>query len=303
MKKCIRFFVLCIWYTCNNVLLSADSSFKTTAEPDSLLTQSYQKSLENISIYSQYAYKQRRKNAFEHSTRASKVVTSILSDMIMLQRYLFTWDTVKLLAVIVPSVLATRQCDDKIHSNFYDHECHKNKNQVPGWVCELARVINGPIIALLGIEAFLSKDEDFRLTCQAMLVGVPFLIYVNQAIKKLRCDMSLRPWNGNFSCEERVSGGFPSGHVSKATYLAVLYGVRYGPKFAIPLSLLAAFTGTVFVISNRHYASQIVAGIGFGAAYALAADKLVSSKLTKNVAFDVSINKYGGPAVAVSYNF
>ena len=138
-----------------------------------------------------------------------------------------------------------------------------------------------------------------------MLISIPFLIYVNQAIKNLKCEMSLRPWNGDFSREKRISGGFPSGHLSKATYLAVLFGSRFGYKFAIPLTLFAAFTGISFIVSNRHYTSQVIAGLGFGTAYALAASKLVDMHLAKNknLAVDLTVNEYGGPAVNLSYRF
>ena len=258
------------------------------------------------SPHSLRSYIQRRKaRHYQPGWHASSWLAEVLGDAVHLHKNLFSLETAALSAAIVPAVLAVRTFDNHIHSYFYDKSCHKNKCQAPQWVTELARVINAPSIAILSIWSFFTKDEEFKLTGRAMLVSVPFLIYVNQALKNFKCDLSLRPWHEDFSREKQASGGFPSGHVSKATYLAVLYGMRFGYKFAIPFSCFAAFTGIAFVASNRHYASQVVAGVGFGAAYALAASKLVDMHLNNNksLTFDLTVNHNGGPAIALSYKF
>ena len=55
----------------------------------------------------------------------------------------------------------------------------------------------------------------------------------------------------------------------------VLYGMRFGYQFAVPLGAVTAFVGTTFLACNRHYFSQLIAGAGFGAIYALAANKVI----------------------------
>lgn len=259
-----------------------------------------------VSPHSLKLYIQRRKIRHQQpGWHASSFLAEFLLDAVQLHKNLFSFETAALSAAIIPAVLATRRFDDHIHSYFYDKSCHKNRCQAPKWITELARVINAPTIAILSIWSFFTADQEFKQTGRAMLVSIPFLIYVNQAIKNFKCDLSLRPWHEDFSREKQASGGFPSGHVSKATYLAVLYGMRFGYKFAIPFSCFAAFTGVAFIASNRHYASQVVAGVGFGAAYALAASKLVDMHLNKNksLALDLTVNHNGGPAIALSYKF
>lgn len=259
-----------------------------------------------LSDYSIKSYIARRKKAMHNvSGRAAPWIASILRDAVTLHTNLFSFETAMLGAFIIPAVIATRTLDNKIQSCFYDETCHKNRCQPPQWITEFARVINAPTIAILALRGFFTHDQEFTLTSRAMLISLPFLIYVNQAIKNFKCDMSLRPWHQDFSREKQASGGFPSGHVSKATYLAVLYGSRFGYKFAIPLSMFAAFTSICFIASNRHYTSQVIAGVGFGAAYALAASTLVDMQLRKknDLSIDLALNDYGMPAVSLSYRF
>lgn len=279
----------------NGVSISAGSKPCSLRESDAF-----------VSPHSLKAYIQRRKTKHQQpGWHASSYVAEFLIDAVRLHKNLFSFETAALSAAIVPAVLATRRFDDHIQSYFYDKSCHKNTRQAPKWITELARVLNAPTIAILSICSFFTADQEFKLTGRAMLVSIPFLIYVNQAIKNFKCDMSLRPWHQDFSREEQASGGFPSGHVSKATYLAVLYGMRFGYKFAVPFSMFAAFTGAAFIASNRHYTSQVVAGVGFGAAYALAASKLVDMHLdkSKSLALDLTVNHNGGPALKLSYQF
>jgi len=122
-------------------------------------------------------------------------------------------------------------------------------------------------------------------------------------IKKFKFDACLRPWNGKFDKNERSYGGLPSGHVAEATYTAVLYGMRFGYQLAVPLGAVTAFVGVTFLACNRHYFSQLIAGVGFGAMYALAANKVVDSRLQKDLSLAMSVNEQGGPSFGISYRF
>jgi membrane-associated phospholipid phosphatase len=224
-------------------------------------------------------------------------------DLLMLHKNIFHVDTLKIAAAIVPIVLATHQIDDEIHANFYTKESHQNIHQMPKWTRELARFVNTPIISGFGIAGLLSSNDDFRYTTHIMLLSIPILIYMNQLIGKMKFDINLRPWNGEFSRIKRSPGGFPSGHMAKGTYIATLYGMRYGYKFALPLSVATAFIGVTFLASNRHYLSQLVAGVGFGLVYGFAATKLVNNKIIQKTNFSIKSDDYGNPAVAFSYKF
>jgi membrane-associated phospholipid phosphatase len=91
--------------------------------------------------------------------------------------------------------------------------------------------------------------------------------------------------------------------MAQAMYVTVLYGMRYGPRYSIPLGLMAGFLGATFVSCNRHYTSQIVAGAAFGAMYALAANTLVSAKLTDRVKLGFKFDAEGSPTFSLAFNF
>ena len=220
----------------------------------------------------------------EHKTNyASRFVTELVQDVFLLHKNLFHSDSLKVVAPVLPTVLGTYCYDKKIQSYFYDPRCHKNINQFPRWTRELTRYITLPIIALFGIQGLLSRDDDLFYTAKIMLAGVPILVFMNQLIKKMNVEICYRPWHEDFSYEKRSLGGFPSGHLSHATYLAVLYGVRHGYRYALPLGCMSMFIGAVFLSCNRHYLSQLCAGVGFGALYGLAATKVVDYRLSGSI--------------------
>jgi membrane-associated phospholipid phosphatase len=278
------------------------NSIMSASDQDNLSAKS------NVSFWSQRAYIQRRNDAAQKDCKNGKlrfsgVIKRCGRDFALLHKNLFSWDTLKVAAVIVPSVAVAYKFDHKIHKNFYDVQHHKNVRQPPKWTRELARFITAPIIAGLGSQAFLSNDKEMRATSQVMLLGIPILIYVNELVRFLKFDICYRPWNGNFSSVKRTPGGFPSGHVSKSMYLAVLYGMRYGPKYAFPLGAMTAFIGTAFLAGNRHYLSQLIAGVGLGAIYGLAASKVVDYKLTHDCQLGFGVDPQGGPNLSISWRF
>ncbi len=244
---------------------------------------------------------------FRRCTKSSGVFTNYIGyyirDTFYLHKNLFTWNSFKIITATFPLFIGSRMIDEKLQNKFYDASWHKNINQLPKWCQEIAKWSVGVPMFLLGSQAFFNRDKEFRTTSQVFLVGLPFVIFGKDLIKKFRFEACLRPWHEKFSCEERSSGGFPSGHVAEATYAALLYGLRYGPKYGVPLGALTAFVGVTFLSCNRHYLSQLVAGAGFGAMYALAAHKLIDSKLNKDLNINVSVNEHGGPTLSLSYRF
>jgi hypothetical protein len=240
----------------------------------------------------------------EGATDAFKWVGGIIKDVAVLQINLISWDSFKIIASVFPFFIGARMLDEPTHSFFYDHENHKNKNQLPTWAEKFAQLTSiGVPITFLGSQAFLSNDVEFRETSRMLLLGMPVVIWGKDFIKQAQFDACLRPWNEKFSCKRRAFGGFPSGHVSQATYTAVLYGMRYGPKFAIPLGAIAGAIGLMFVGCNRHLLSQVVAGAGFGAMYGVAANRLLDEKLEKELKVSMEVADNGGPAIKVACRF
>jgi len=297
-----RFLSLCVAVVLNFVVhCSADESSSAN-----LVTQSVDRKSDWLS-YPRLSGSYRRPFSEQSADkfRITHSLGTIAHDMFWVNAGLFSWDTFKIFVTTVPFYVAARMTDDKLHNCFFDHVRKKNKNEPAQWCKEVARLSIGVPIALLGIQSVLSNDEDMRITSQVFLTGMPFVLLAKDIIKKLDFDVCKRPWHEKFAKEQRQFGGFPSGHLAEATYMAVLYGMRFGPNFAIPLGGIAVFVTCVFLSSNRHYLSQMVAGAGFGAMYAFSANTLINSKLGKRreMNLGLSVNDTGGPTMSLSFKF
>lgn len=231
-------------------------------------------------------------------------LSDIVADAFRLNLNILSWDTFKIISTVFPLYIGMRMVDDRIQSNFFCHHHKKNINQLPFWCHEVARFGLGIPIVLFGSQAFLSRDLEFRLAGRMLLLGLPFVIFGKDIIKTFEADCCLRPWHENFChTKKRALGGFPSGHMAQAFYITMLYGMRFGPKFAIPLGLYSAALAGVFLSCNRHYASQLVAGAALGGIYAFAANRLINTKLSDACQVECKINRKGYPALTMSYAF
>ena len=233
----------------------------------------------------------------------SDAISHAFSNIFYLHTNIFTWDTLKVASTIFPIYVGSRMFDERLQNWFYNSKFHKNINQMPRWCHDFAKYSIALPIFLLGMDALVSGNHDKRLTGQVMLIGLPFVIWTKMWVKKIEFNASFRPWNEKFSCKKRAYGGFPSGHMAQAFYMAVLYGTRYGANYGIPLGMVATFLGINFLTCNRHYASQLIAGGGFGAIYALAASKLVDTRLADTVEMGVAMDERGAPAFSLAFRW
>ncbi len=231
------------------------------------------------------------------------IISSAIPNVLTLHKNLFSWNTFKVAATAFPLFVAARMFDEKLQNCFYKRSCHKNINQMPDWCREVARLSIGIPVALLGVDAFFSGDDEKRWMAQILMLGLPFVIWTKKMVRKIDCDLALRPWNEHFSCDTRAHGGFPSGHMAQAIYMTVLYGSRFGPAYAIPLGFIASFLGINFLTCNRHYASQLVAGGAFGAMYALAASAVIDSRLAEQIDFGLASDDAGRPGFSLTFRW
>jgi hypothetical protein len=237
--------------------------------------------------------------------RVTGILGSVAEDIVKINLGLFSWDSFKIFVTTAPFFVGARMIDDKLHNCFFNHKSKKNRNEPAQWCKEMARLSIGVPIALLSVQAFFSRNKDLQMTGQVFLTGMPFVLLAKDLIKKLDFDLCKRPFHEKFAKHQRKFGGFPSGHLAEATYTAVLYGIRYGPNAAVPLGSVAAFVTVIFLSSNRHYLSQMVAGAGFGAMYALSANKIIDSKLAQknNLQLGFATNEHGDPVMKLSMLF
>jgi len=257
------------------------------------------KELERKKTYYESLKKWQPKNCF---------VANAIKDIAYLHKELFTWDTFKTVGTIFPIYMGTRMLDETIQSSFYHghciYGCHQDRNQLPEWVVKIAQYsIVPPIFVMFG-SLFVAKTEEFRTTSWLFLLGMPFVIFGKDVLKKIQFDAAQRPWRQKFCGHERAMGGFPSGHVAQATYLTALYGMRYGARFAGILAASTLFLTVSFLNCNRHYPSQMVGGAGIGVIFAYAANKVIDYKIggdSLKLGLDTTLG--GDPAVSVGWHF
>ncbi len=235
--------------------------------------------------------------------RAFNLSSQAVKDALFLNINLISTESFIVIAATFPVYWASRLVDNQIQCHFFTHNGHYNINQLPGWCHELVRFgIAIPIIAL-GSQMFFARDPEWREAGWMLLLGIPFVIFGKDIIKKFDADFCLRPWHEDFCTEHKQAmGGFPSGHMAQAAYIATLYGIRFGPKLAVPLTFFAAALGIVFINCNRHYLSQIVAGAGLGALYGIAANKVIDAKLGDDFSVGFCFDR-NGPALKACYRF
>lgn len=233
----------------------------------------------------------------------SDAISHAFYNVFYLHTNIFRWDTLKVASTMFPIYVGARMIDERLQNWFYNSRVHKNINQMPKWCHDFAKYSIALPIFLLGMDALVSGNHDKRITGQVMLMGLPFVIWTKMWVKKIEFNASFRPWNEKFSCKKRAYGGFPSGHMAQAFYMAMLYGTRYGPNYGIPLGMVATFLGINFLTCNRHYASQLIAGAGFGTIYAFAASKLVDTRLADTIEMGIAMDEHGAPAFSLAFRW
>jgi membrane-associated phospholipid phosphatase len=230
-------------------------------------------------------------------------ICSFVKDMGLIVKNIFDWDSYKIAIASFPFVVAGRMIDDKLQCHFYDRHHHKNIHQLPDWTQKAADLCIYVPVATLSSLLIAAPTHDMRTAGRAFVAGLPFVWLGKDVIKQCKVDINLRPWNEHFSRYHRSYGGFPSGHMAASMYMTLFWGLRYGPKCAIPLGLLSVGIGVTYLTGNRHYLSQLIGGAAWGALWAYAARKVVDHDLKKDYQFNLGLNAQGNVELGVSYKF
>lgn len=231
-------------------------------------------------------------------------VRDFVADFARINFNMFSKETILVFSLAAPIYVGAYHIDEQIHYGIYDADGHKNLIDVgccsKPFVEDLGIAI--PLVGL-AIGCILSDDENTNLTGQTLLSGTLSIGITKDFFKAAtEYEICRRPYNGLFE-KKRVYGGFPSGHAAVVTYATLLYAFRKGAKWAIPIGLYSGMVMGFMLSCNYHYLSQIVAGMAFGAAYAVAANKVVKMRLQESVELHMGVNKNGGPQLEVAYSF
>ncbi len=235
--------------------------------------------------------------------RTNAFLSTTVHDLLSVNYHLFSRTTMKVATLTIPTYLITRKREDLVQRHFYDACHHKNTHCMPHGIERVASFGVGIAAAGLYGLSWIVDDEELCVTSRVFGAGALSLVFLKNAFKHLHVDANLRPWHEKFSCKKRSYGGLPSGHMAHGVYMTLLYGMRFGPAWAIPLSLLTTFYFAAAVSGNRHYLSQIVAGAGFGVAYALSTNHVVSKRVGERVSFDVGPGRNGGMRFGVCWQY
>lgn len=233
----------------------------------------------------------------------SDVLENLLTDAWYLHVNILSWDTVKLLALFTPWYIITRHVDHPVHNLFYRQEDHIN-------ICQWAHSVHSAADkSALGISIALAAlslnpwDAELARASRVFASGLVPIWIIKNIFKTIRHDGCLRPRCEFFDKHKIYYGGCPSGHMAFITYATTFYGLHYGPLFWIPLGAASVAIFCSSVNSNRHFVSQLVAGVGLGAIYGVAAHKVVDAYNCYDVECGLGTDAWGRPAVEVGYSF
>lgn len=235
-----------------------------------------------------------------------KWVETWVKDFFLTFRNLVSWDSVTILGVLLPVYFGTRAMDKDFQKCFYCPSHHKNTHQVPESIINIANIGVPVMIAGLSSLALFANNPELRLTSFTYTQSVVgYWIAKNIFKDSCRWEHNARPKNEHFcKCDDcKAYGGFPSGHTGEAVLAAVLFGLRHGPAWGVPLGLYATLVFGVSISANRHYLSQVIGGVALGLMFAAASYKVIKDKFPWDLGCTLYADNHNRPTVSVTYNF
>ncbi|MEX2438002.1 MAG: hypothetical protein WD449_01990 [Candidatus Babeliales bacterium] len=232
-----------------------------------------------------------------------RIIRDFFVDIITINKNLFSKRPILAFAAFMPAYIGVRHADQFMHKRFYDHHTHKDIHQLPSTLCKVFgdEGVAVPIVLLSSLAVF-SRDERLRQTSNMFAKGVVAIQITKKIIKEFsKTDCNIRPLCGKFE-KKQVYGGFPSGHMAVSTFMALMYGIRHGKAWGVPLGAYAIANFGVALNCNRHFASQLVMGAALGATYAFASLKTLKEKYG-NLSCGMSMNMWGNPTIEMTYSY
>lgn len=182
--------------------------------------------------------------------------------------------TLGILAAATPYYLLTRHMDESLNECFFCFAHKKNINQWdPAFHDAMDKILMYSCLGF-GLLAFWPFDRQIKVDGEIFLAGLLSVYLMKNILKQHDHEGCLRPKNEHFDPNRKWYGGCPSGHMAEAIFMTTYWGYLYGPIMAVPLALFSCLMGIDFVVGNRHYVSQLIAGAALGVTYGIAACKI-----------------------------
>lgn len=231
-------------------------------------------------------------------------IRDFLADFASSNFKLFNKESLLVLSAAAPLYAMTRGIDKPVHNFLYDESCHHNTFDIGRCRNFFAEDVGFflPLVAIAG-GLWASHDENNRFVGRSLVAGMASVGFAKMVIKECcignRC---YRPYSGCFK-KKLVLGGFPSGHMAVLTYTTTVLALHKGAKWAIPVGMYSGIVAASLLVCNYHYVSQLVAGAGLGALYAVATHKIINERLAERLECGIVTNHQGAPQLQLAYSF
>jgi len=210
---------------------------------------------------------------------------NICLDTFEINSNLFSLSTLHILSLSTPIYLFALDFDQKINYLFYNKIEHQNIRQFTDfnfkYNIELSDILLTNSIFLSSIGYF-SNNQKFKTISYKLMLGLCCAGIVKKIIKLIKWNNSLRPNNQNFIKNQKYYGGFPSGHLMTMSYLSTIWINQLGIKKAFPIIAATSYIFIDYIVKNRHYISQLIAGSTLGIIYGCAVNSCLNTKINNN---------------------
>lgn len=212
-------------------------------------------------------------------------IKNLLLDTVDIHKNIFDLNTLNVLSLSCPLYLISLDFDQDLNYMFYDKKNNKNIRQFTEFNYNYSNIFNITDILLtssliLNFSSIISKDYKLRLIGYKSLLGLISMNLVKKSIKFIKWQNSLRPYNQNF---RRDYGGLPSGHLMTITYLTIISLKQFGFTRSITYLLSFGYIAIDYIIRNRHYLSQLIAGVTLGSVYGFAVNSSIKCSISENL--------------------
>jgi len=210
----------------------------------------------------------------------------VVLDLIEINISLLSSKTFYTLGLATPLYLSALSIDTRLHYLFYDQKAHRNIRQLELFNSVLNRQMSDNLLAnfiILSSLGIFSDNKNFQDIGYKLMLGLCSMGLVKKIIKLINWDGALRPNNQYFIHGEKYYGGFPSGHLMTMSYLNTIWIQQFGLKDSSLLILATTYMFVDYLVQNRHYISQLIAGSAIGIIYGCAVNFCLNQETDKDL--------------------